>query len=132
MQNIQPTLQSQLRKDAGLGLGPATHEAPEEATDIRPPEDAAVKKPEPTAASVLAHDLNNTFATILMSIEMIRAKSTAPDLLDLVQVLETSARRGLATAHQVLTLTRASATTPRSAEPTVTIPTASQPVRTEP
>jgi hypothetical protein len=135
MQDSHPTLQPQpVRKDAGIGVAPTVTKAPEEGAKICPQVDGTVKKPEPSPASVLVHDLNNTFATILMSIEMIRAKTAVPDLLELVQVLETSARRGLATAHQVLTLTltltRASA--PRSAEPGVTPPSASHPTRTEP
>lgn len=69
-------------------------------------ETVAAMKPAMNAANRLPHDLNNTFATILMAIDMLRAKSTTAELLELANLLETSAKRGVETSRQLLAAAR--------------------------
>lgn len=148
MQNTHPTLESQAaRKSARVqGLHAAAAQATEGVADAGTNgvvaqevgrEAGPERKPERTLASGLTHDLNNTFATLLMSIEMLKAKCSAPELLELVEIVEASARRGLATAHQVVSLSQAATaghatdvhahTQPPLPRPATTYPTGAEP-----
>lgn len=55
-------------------------------------------------AGGIAHDLNNALAPVLMSTELLREKH--PDDLDLIQTIETSAKRGAHMIRQLLTFAR--------------------------
>ncbi len=61
-----------------------------------------------TLAGGIAHDLNNTLAPILMSVELLKDECP-PGLLDLVQTIEESAKRGADLIRQVLTFARGAA-----------------------
>jgi two-component system cell cycle sensor histidine kinase/response regulator CckA len=59
-----------------------------------------------TLASGIAHDLNNVLAPIIMALKLFRPKLTDIDDQELLQTLETSARRGADIVRQVLTFAR--------------------------
>jgi len=59
-----------------------------------------------TLAGGIAHDLNNILAPILMAVQLLSMKSTDADDRDILQTLETSARRGGDLVKQVLTFSR--------------------------
>lgn len=61
-----------------------------------------------TLAGGIAHDLNNVLAPILMSVQILNAKVTEPNLKKLVTSLETSTKRGSEIVKQVLTFARGS------------------------
>jgi two-component system cell cycle sensor histidine kinase/response regulator CckA len=57
-------------------------------------------------AGGMAHDLNNTLAPILMSIPMLRERSSDPESARLLDVIESSARHGAGLIQQVLAFSR--------------------------
>ncbi|MBI5387457.1 MAG: response regulator [Verrucomicrobia bacterium] len=57
-------------------------------------------------AGGIAHDLNNILAPIMMLTPMLRESIHDPHMLALVQMLETSAKRGASIVKQVLTFSR--------------------------
>jgi two-component system cell cycle sensor histidine kinase/response regulator CckA len=57
-------------------------------------------------AGGIAHDLNNSFASILMTVEMLRATPLELEASRMLDVLQTSAQRGTAMVKQVLTFAR--------------------------
>lgn len=59
-----------------------------------------------TLAGGIAHDLNNTLTPILMAIEILRAEESDSDRLDMLQTIESSARRGADMIRQVLSFAR--------------------------
>jgi PAS domain S-box-containing protein len=59
-----------------------------------------------TLAGGIAHDLNNVLTPIMVSIGMLSARETDPDRLDILNTLETSARRGADMVQQVLSFAR--------------------------
>jgi PAS domain S-box-containing protein len=58
-----------------------------------------------TLAGGIAHDLNNVLAPIMLSLEMMR-EAADPDTLELLDTLQTSARRGADLVRQVLSFAR--------------------------
>jgi hypothetical protein len=92
-------------------------EEPSSGADKGLPDAAACTPPESSPARRLAHDLNNTFASILIAIEMLRAKSTTAELLDLANLLETSANQGLEISRQILTAARSGTLTLQAGRP---------------
>lgn len=61
-----------------------------------------------TLAGGIAHDLNNVLAPILMSVEILKMKLTDSSSLQLLNSLESSAKRGAEIIKQVLTFARGS------------------------
>ncbi|MBI4663263.1 MAG: response regulator [Verrucomicrobia bacterium] len=59
-----------------------------------------------TLAGGIAHDLNNVLAPVLMSLQILRMKYTAPDDERLLSTIEASAARGADMVKQVLTFAR--------------------------
>jgi len=59
-----------------------------------------------TLAGGIAHDLNNILAPIMLSIEMLRAKSVDPDAVEILESIEISAKRGADIVRQVLSFAR--------------------------
>ncbi len=59
-----------------------------------------------TLAGGVAHDLNNMLAPILMSVELLRSKVTAPSDQALLSMLEEGATRGAEMVRQILTFAR--------------------------
>jgi PAS domain S-box-containing protein len=59
-----------------------------------------------TLAGGIAHDLNNMLAPILMSVQILNAKTTDQNLKKLIGSLETSTKRGSEIIKQVLTFAR--------------------------
>ncbi|MDB6038704.1 MAG: hybrid sensor histidine kinase/response regulator [Verrucomicrobiales bacterium] len=57
-------------------------------------------------AGGISHDLNNAFASILMTVEMLRATSVEPEASRMLEVLQSSAQRGTAMVRQVLAFAR--------------------------
>ena len=57
-------------------------------------------------AGGIAHDLNNVLAPIMMSVELMRTSELPPDLLSIIETVETSAKRGADIVRQVLTFAR--------------------------
>jgi len=57
-------------------------------------------------ASGIAHDLNNIFAPILLSIEMLKMKYPASDGRRMVELIESAGTRGAGIVRQVLTFAR--------------------------
>jgi PAS domain S-box-containing protein len=55
-----------------------------------------------TLAGGIAHDLNNVLAPILMSIDLLKMQITAPRSLEILALIESSARRGAEMVSQVL------------------------------
>ncbi len=61
-----------------------------------------------TLASGIAHDLNNILSPVMMSVEMLRMRYTAPSDLQMLQILETSVHRGSEIVRQMLSFARGS------------------------
>jgi len=59
-----------------------------------------------TLAGGIAHDLNNMLTPIMMSIPLLRNDDTTPEDLELIESIETSARRGAQMVRQVLLFAR--------------------------
>ena len=59
-----------------------------------------------TLAGGIAHDLNNVLAPILLSIGLFRTDETDEAKLELLEIIEASARRGALMVNQVLTFAR--------------------------
>ena len=59
-----------------------------------------------TLAGGVAHDLNNILAPILMSIDILKSDSDNPRIIEILETLETSAKRGADIVRQVLTFAR--------------------------
>ncbi len=57
-------------------------------------------------ASGIAHDLNNILAPILMGTPLLRPEVTNPRLLGLIDVIESSAKRGAGIVRQILSFSR--------------------------
>jgi PAS domain S-box-containing protein len=55
-------------------------------------------------ASGIAHDLSNILTPILTAAELLRQQASNPTTLDLLNLLETNARRGADLVHQILAL----------------------------
>ncbi|MDC0325577.1 PAS domain S-box protein [bacterium] len=59
-----------------------------------------------TLAGGIAHDLNNVFAPIMLSLETLRESTSDKDCLHLIKSMESSAKRGAGLVKQVLTFVR--------------------------
>jgi PAS domain S-box-containing protein len=59
-----------------------------------------------TLAGGIAHDLNNVLAPILMSIELLRLENSATERNEVLDTIESSARRGADMVNQVLSFAR--------------------------
>jgi PAS domain S-box-containing protein len=59
-----------------------------------------------TLAGGIAHDLNNILTPIMMSIEMLKATSTHPKALSIIETIESISRRGADIVRQVLSFAR--------------------------
>ena len=59
-----------------------------------------------TLAGGIAHDLNNVLSPILMSLELLRQEMPSARILRLLEMMETSARRGAGMVKQVLMFAR--------------------------
>lgn len=59
-----------------------------------------------TLAGGIAHDLNNVLAPILLSLDLLKMQCSDEDSLDLVSVLESSARHGAVMVGQLLSFSR--------------------------
>jgi PAS domain S-box-containing protein len=59
-----------------------------------------------TLAGGIAHDLNNVFAPIIMSLELLKADCPDPESLELIEVVSSSAQRGADMVKQVLQFAR--------------------------
>ena len=59
-----------------------------------------------TLASGIAHDLNNAFGPITMSLDLLRKKMTDPECTELLGIIAASAERGAETVRQVLAFAR--------------------------
>jgi PAS domain S-box-containing protein len=59
-----------------------------------------------TLAGGIAHDLNNVLGPIIMAIDLFKLKITDPADLNLLEIVETSARRGADMVKQVLSFAR--------------------------
>jgi len=57
-------------------------------------------------ASGIAHDLNNIFAPILLSIELLKMKYPTSDAKKMLELIETAGQRGAGIVRQVLTFAR--------------------------
>ncbi len=61
-----------------------------------------------TLASGIAHDLNNILSPVMMSVDMLRMRYTEPADQQMLQILETSVRRGSEIVRQMLSFARGS------------------------
>ena len=61
-----------------------------------------------TLASGIAHDLNNILSPVMMSVEMLRMRYTEPHHKQMLDILETSVRRGSEIVRQMLSFARGS------------------------
>ena len=59
-----------------------------------------------TLAGGIAHDLNNVLAPILISVQVLKQDATNPETLEMLELLESSAKRGAALISQVLSFAR--------------------------
>lgn len=59
-----------------------------------------------TLAGGIAHDLNNVLTPVMLAVDVLKEGNLAPDHLDLVAMIETSARRGTSMVQQVLSFAR--------------------------
>jgi PAS domain S-box-containing protein len=59
-----------------------------------------------TLAGGIAHDLNNVLSPIVMAVELLKMKNDDPIMLDVLNTIETSARRGAEMVQQVLSFAR--------------------------
>jgi len=59
-----------------------------------------------TLAGGIAHDLNNILAPIMLSIGMLKATSNDPDVVEILDAIESSAKRGSDIVGQVLSFAR--------------------------
>lgn len=59
-----------------------------------------------TLAGGIAHDLNNVLAPIMLSIQVLRNKTTNPDALSILETLNSTAKRGAEVVKQVLAFSR--------------------------
>ncbi len=59
-----------------------------------------------TLAGGIAHDLNNVLAPIMLSIQVLRNKTTNPEALSILETLSSTARRGSEVVKQVLAFSR--------------------------
>jgi PAS domain S-box-containing protein len=59
-----------------------------------------------TLAGGIAHDLNNVFAPIIMSLDLLKADCADPQSLELIEIVSTSAQRGAEMVKQVLQFAR--------------------------
>jgi len=59
-----------------------------------------------TLAGGVAHDLNNILAPIMMSIDILKAISTEPQAITILETIEVSAKRGADIVRQVLSFSR--------------------------
>lgn len=59
-----------------------------------------------TLAGGIAHDLNNVLAPVLMAVQILRAKLTSPDDVELLDMLESSVKRGAGLVKQILSFAR--------------------------
>ncbi|MEP6671308.1 MAG: PAS domain S-box protein [Chthoniobacter sp.] len=59
-----------------------------------------------TLAGGIAHDLNNVLSPIVMAVDLLKMKTTDPASLDVLDTVETSARRGADMVQQVLSFAR--------------------------
>jgi len=59
-----------------------------------------------TLAGGIAHDLNNVLSPIIMAVELLKMKNDDPVILDVLNTLETSAKRGADMVQQVLSFAR--------------------------
>jgi CheY-like chemotaxis protein/two-component sensor histidine kinase len=57
-------------------------------------------------AGGIAHDLNNVLSPILLASQLIRLKNPGPEISDLVETLETSAKHGTELIKQILSFAR--------------------------
>jgi PAS domain S-box-containing protein len=61
-----------------------------------------------TLASGIAHDLNNILSPVMMSVDMLRMRCTEPSDQQMLQIVETSVRRGSEIVRQMLSFARGS------------------------
>ena len=61
-----------------------------------------------TLASGIAHDLNNILSPVMMSVDMLRMRYKEPSDQQMLQILETSVRRGSEIVRQMLSFARGS------------------------
>jgi len=61
-----------------------------------------------TLASGIAHDLNNILSPVMMSVDMLRMRYTEPNDQQMLQILDTSVRRGSEIVRQMLSFARGS------------------------
>jgi len=59
-----------------------------------------------TLAGGIAHDLNNILAPIMMSIDILKGMSDKPEVRDILQTIDVSAKRGADIVRQVLSFAR--------------------------
>lgn len=59
-----------------------------------------------TLAGGIAHDLNNVLAPILLSVDVLKATASDPEVVDTLTMIETSAQRGADMVRQVLGFAR--------------------------
>jgi len=59
-----------------------------------------------TLAGGIAHDLNNVLSPIVMSVDLLKMKTDDPACLEVLETVETSARRGADMVQQVLSFAR--------------------------
>lgn len=59
-----------------------------------------------TLAGGIAHDLNNVFAPILMSIDLLKIDTMDPRLTEVIETLHTNAKRGAEMVQQILNFSR--------------------------
>jgi PAS domain S-box-containing protein len=59
-----------------------------------------------TLASGIAHDLNNILSPVMMSVDMLRMRYTSPTDQQMLQILDTSVRRGSEIVRQMLSFAR--------------------------
>lgn len=59
-----------------------------------------------TLAGGIAHDLNNVLSPIMMSIQLLQLDDNSPERLELLEILESSARRGAGVVKQLLSFGR--------------------------
>src|SRR5471030_1583782 len=59
-----------------------------------------------TLAGGVAHDLNNILAPIMMSIDILKTMSEAPQMTKILETIEISAKRGADIVRQVLSFAR--------------------------
>lgn len=59
-----------------------------------------------TLAGGIAHDLNNVLAPIMMAVELLKLEEKSPARINMLDMIESSARRGASMVSQVLTFAR--------------------------